>query len=222
MNFRYRKIAKPVALLVTLAVGQLYIAAGFADSNRSTRVSESRPAEASGILSTTNSKAITVNGASAITGASIPSGATIETPAGVGATIKIAGMGTICIAPNSKVIVEFDQGNIKVTVVEGCGILKTLKNTGGVVTSAQGNLGQIDAATGGAVDVCSRTGQAPTINQGAAADAGAGASALDCGAAGAAAAPGGIPLPATIALFAGGATGLFFLFRGDNPSPSNP
>lgn len=227
MNLRYRKIATPLALFVTLAVGQLYVGASLAESNVTSRVSGAAPAQLAGILSTTDNKAITVNGASAVSGATIPTGAVIETPAGVGATIKLAGLGNICIAPNSKAIVEFDQqggaGNVKVTLTEGCAILRTLKGAAGVVSSAQGPLGQIDAATGGAIDVCSRTGSAPLINQGAAADAGAGASALDCGAAGAAAAaPTGIPVGATIAILAGGVGGLVLLFRGNNPSPSGP
>ena len=227
MNLRYRNISTPIALLVTLAIGQLFIGAGFAEANFVSLAPEATPAPILGILSTHDNKPITVNGASALGGATIPSGATIETPDGVGATIKLPGMGTICIAPNSKVLVEFDRtgktGTIKITVLEGCVILTTLKNIAGLVVSGQGNLGQTPAATGGTVDVCAKAGSAPSVDQGAAATAGAGASALDCGAAGAAAAPPtGIPVGATVAILAGGAGGLYELFRGGNPSTSSP
>jgi hypothetical protein len=225
MNLRYRKITTPIALLVALAIGQLYVGTGLAESNFVSRPSEVTPAPLMGILSTRDNKPITVNGASALTGATIPSGATIETPDQVGATIKLGVLGNICLGPNTKVVIEFDRqgkaGNVKITLIEGCVILRTQKDTAGLITSAQGTIGQTDAATGGSIDVCARAGSAPSINQGAAATAGAGASALDCGAAGAAAAPPtGIPLSATLAIITGGGTGLYLLFRGNNPSPS--
>jgi hypothetical protein len=227
MILRYRKFSAPVALLVTLALAQLYVGTGLAESNSAARAAGPNAAQIMGILSTRDGKPITVNGASAVTGATIPSGATVETPAGVGATIKLGPLGSVCIAPNSKVVIEFDRtgnaGNIKVSVMEGCVILRTQKDTAGLVTSAQGTIGEIPAATGGSIDACSRAGAAPVINQGAASDAGAGASTLDCsGAAGAAAIPTGIPVSATVAMIAGGGAGLFVLFRGGNPSPSGP
>lgn len=226
MNFRYQKITTATTLLVVLAVAQVYVGVTFAEPKSGPTVSEAVPAQVLGILTTSNSKPITVNGASAISGATIATGATIETPDNVGATIRLGPLGSICIAPRTKLTLEFDRsgnaGSVKVNLTEGCVILRTLKNTAGTVNSSQGILGQINAATGGAIDVCLKAGAAPMINQGAAADAGAGASALDCGAAGAAAAPTGIPIGATIAMFAGGGTGLYLLFRGGNPSPSAP
>lgn len=225
MNQRYRKITTPIALLVTLAIAQLYVGVGLAESTFVSSVPEAAPA-LMGILTTGNNKPITVNGASAISGATIPTGATIETPDKVGATIRLGPLGSICVAPNTKFTLEFDRqgnvGTIRINVTEGCVILRTSKGTVGTLNSAQGMVGQTAAATGGAIDVCSRSGAAPVVNQGAAVDAGAGASAVDCGAAGAAAAPTGIPVGATIAMIAGGGAGLYLLFRGGNPSPSGP
>jgi hypothetical protein len=221
MKFRYRKLTTAVAMLVTLAVGQLYIGISFAEPNSGTRVTNA-VTQLTGVLTTSDGKAITVNGASAISGATILSGSTIETPDGVGATIRLAGLGSICIAAKTKLTLEFDeQGKlVKVTLTEGCIILRTPQNVAGTINGAQGIIGQIPATDGGSFDVCLRPGGAPSINRGAAVDAGAGASALDCGAAGAAAAPTGLN-PAVAAIFiGGGAAGLFFLFRGTNPSPS--
>jgi len=224
MNFRYQKLTTAIALLVTLAVGQLYIGMTFAAPNTGTTVSGAVP-QLMGILTTSSNKPITVNGASAVNGATIPTGATIETPEGVGATIKLGPLGTICIAEKTKLTLEFDQQGklVKINVTEGCVILRTPKDVAGTINGPQGIIGQIPAANGGSLDVCMRPGAAPSINQGAASDAGAGASALDCGAAGAAAAPpGGIPPAVTAAFIGGGALGLFLLFRGANPSPSGP
>ena len=224
MNFRYQKITVVTALVLTLAVGQLYIGATFAEVTSNALAPESLAVAQLGVLTTTSNKPITVNGASATSGATIPSGATIETPSGVGATIRLGRLGSICVGPNTKLSLDFDQqGNLlKVTLIEGCVILRTTKNVSGVINGAQGVLGQISGSTGGQLDVCAKQGAAPAINQGAAADAGAGASPLDCGAAGAAAAPTGIPPAVAAAFIGGGAAGLFLLFRGSNPSPSAP
>jgi hypothetical protein len=225
LKFTHHKGITVAALLLTVAVAQLGVAAGFAESNATPSVSEAVP-QLLGVLTTSDNKPIMVNGAEATSGASIPSGASIETPAGVGATIRVGPLGRICISPNSKVTVEFDRqgtvGTIKVTISDGCVILSTLKDTTGTVITAQGTAGQTGPSNNGSIDVCSRSGAAAVINQGAAADAGAGASRLDCGdVAGAAAAPpGGIPPAATVAMTAGSGTALYLLFRGGNPSPS--
>ena len=225
MNLRYQRLTTATALLVTLAVGQLYVGITFAEANSALSAPEPVPVQLMGILTTSGNKPITVNGANAISGATIPSGATIETPDGVGATIRLGPLGSLCIAPNTKLRLEFDQQGklVKVTVTEGCVILRTSKNVSGVINGPQGVIGQIAAtATGGSLDVCLKPGAAPSINQGAAVDAGAGASAVDCGAAGAAAAPTGIPPAVTAAFIGGGAAGLYFLFRGSNASSSAP
>ena len=226
MNFRYQKITTITALLVTVAVGQVYIGVTFAEPNSGASVSVAAPQQLMGILTTTNNKPIIVNGASAISGATIPAGATIETPDGVGATIRLGALGSICIAPNTKLTIEFGKqaniGDVKLNLTEGCAILRTSKNTAGTFNTAQGIAGQTNAATGGSIDVCLRSGGTPSVDQGSAVDAGAGASAVDCGAAGAAAVPAGIPPAVSIAFIGGGATGLYLLFRGGNPSSSGP
>lgn len=226
MHFRYQKITTVTALLVTAVVGQLFIGVTFAGPNAGASVSVRAPQQIMGILTTSQNKPILVNGANAISGATIPPGATIETPDSVGATIRLGALGSLCIAPNTKLVLEFDRqgnnGNVKVNLSEGCAILRTLKNTAGTFNTAQGLAGQINAATGGSIDVCLRPGGTPSVDQGSASDAGAGASAVDCGAAGAAAIPAGIPPAVTVAFIGGGATGLYLLFRGGNPSPSNP
>lgn len=214
MKFRNNKLTTAISLLVTLAVGQLYLGVAFAETKTRTQLM--------GVLTTSSGKAITVNGASAVSGATIASGSTIETPDGVGATIRLGELGSICLAEKTKLTLEFDQSGklVKVNLTEGCIILQTPKDVAGTINGAQGIIGQIAATNGGSMDVCLRPGAAPSINQGHALNAGAGASALDCGAAGAAAIPTGLN-PAVAALFiGGGAAGLFFLFRGTNPSPS--
>ena len=226
MHFRYQKITTIIALLVTVAVGQLFTGVTFAEPNSSASVAATAPQPIMGILTTSQNKPILVNGASTISGASIPPGATIETPDNVGATIRLGALGSLCIAPNTKLVLEFDRqgniGSVKVNLSEGCAILRTLKDTAGTFNTAQGLAGQTSAASNGSIDVCLKPGGTPSVDQGSAVDAGAGASAVDCGAAGAAAIPAGIPPAVTVAFIGGGATGLYLLFRGGNPSPSGP
>ena len=226
MHFRYQKITTIIALLVTVAIGQLFTGVTFAEPNSGASVSAPAPQPIMGILTTSQNKPILVNGASTISGASIPPGATIETPDNVGATIRLGALGSLCIAPNTKLVLEFDRqgniGSVKVNLSEGCAILRTLKDTAGTFNTAQGLAGQTSAASNGSIDVCLKPGGTPSVDQGSAVDAGAGASAVDCGAAGAAAIPPGIPPAVTVAFIGGGATGLYLLFRGGNPSPSGP
>src|SRR6266853_2984451 len=122
MNFKYQKITAATALILALAVGQLYIGTTFAEVSSNAIVPEAVPAAIMGVLTTTSNKSITVNGASATSGATIPNGATIETPSGVGATIRLGRRGSMCVGPNTKLSIEFDQqGNlVKVTLIEGC------------------------------------------------------------------------------------------------------
>ena len=216
VKFRSHKSAVAFAIVFVLALGQVCVGVGHA---------ETKAAQLMGVLTTSDGKAVTVNGAAAVTGASVPTGAVIETPDGVGATLRLAGLGSVCIAAGSRVTIEFtEQGNagtIKVTVATGCVILNTQKDTTGSVITPDGLAGQTGPSAIGSIDVCSRSGAAAVINQGAAFDAGAGASRLDCAAGAAAIPPTGIPVGATIAMIGGGAGGFYFLFRGGNPSPSN-
>lgn len=222
MKNKSQRGAVAIAITLVLALTQVYVSVGLADT---TPESKATVAQLMGVLTTRDNKAVTVNGAAALTGATVPSGAVIETSDGVGATLRLAGLGSLCIAPGSKVTVEFDQqgnaGSIKVTVVTGCVILNTQKDTTGTVITPDGVAGQTGPATIGSIDVCSRPGAAASVNQGSAFDAGAGASRLDCAAGAAAVEPTGIPVGATIAMIGGGAGGFFLLFRGGNPSPSS-
>ena len=123
MHLKYQKITTVIALLVTVAVGQLYIGVTFAEPNSGASISVTAPQPIMGILTTSQNKPILVNGASAISGATIPTGATIETPDNVGATIRLGALGSLCIAPNTKLVLDFDrQGNLGKAVALNTGI----------------------------------------------------------------------------------------------------
>ena len=227
MNFRNQKILTAAALLVIFAVTQVYIGVSFAKPNGGVAPAAA-PQQLMGILTTRDNQPILVNGVSTVSGATIPSGATIETPDKVGATINIGALGSLCIAPNTRLTVQFSRsgngGDINVGLTQGCVILTTVKNVKGTIAAAQASA-QINPTIGGTIDVCLQAGEAPKVNEAAAANAGAGASGLGCNPpAGAAAIPRGLfglGRTATAAIFAG-TGGVVACIVFCNPSPSTP
>ncbi|MGZ8842196.1 MAG: hypothetical protein ACXW18_00945 [Pyrinomonadaceae bacterium] len=204
MRSKYKRSFTAVTLLILLAVMQAYAGTGLATRNSNVTDLSAAPQQISGILTTQANKPITVNGASAATGATILSGAMIETPDGVTATISIPGHGTLEIAANTKLTLEIDQnGNIKVNLIQGCLVLRTMKGSSGEVDNAQGVIGKTDSSKNDELNVC------PGVKT-----------------AGAAAGGGGLSTGAKVAIVAavGGGLGaaLAFGLRGSNPSPGAP
>jgi len=221
MNFRNQKITTAAALLLVFAVAQVYIGVSFAGSNGG-GVPVAPPQQLMGILTTSDNQPVLVNGVSTISGATIPAGAVIETPDKVRATITVGGLGTVCIGPNTKLTLDFDQngkkGNVNVLLTAGCVIVATAKDVKGQITAAS----QITPTTGGTIDVCLNAGEPAVVNKGAAANAGAGAGASCLPPAGAAAVPPDWDLGtrATAAIIGGTGVTLCIIFC--NPSPSSP
>lgn len=220
MFLKRRKGIKAITTLVLFSVAQIGMQVGFAEPTPpSTPIPV--PQQFIARLTTRNNQPITVNGNSAATGASIVTGATIETGADQSATVNLGPLGTLDIAPNTKLVLTYDdKGNVKVVIVTGCAILTTKKKATGEVATEQGSAGKTDPKAGGILDICLPAGStSPVVGQGAAAAAGAGAG-------GAAAATGGggglfgIGVPGTIAIIgAGVAAGLTPLYAfQDNPS----
>jgi hypothetical protein len=177
---------------------------------------------------------VTVGGNSAKSGETIFSGQSIQTPAGVGATVNLPGLGRVDIAPNTNLTLSFGDGKTNVVLVSGCVILTANRGTVGSVESG-GSTQSTEGDKGGVIDVCSSTsGGAPIVGQGAAAAAGAGAAGGGATAAATAAGAGGlfgIGTTNTIVLLV--ATGTIAAAstaavintpcrRGPNPSPGTP
>src|SRR5713226_9687613 len=109
MNPKHKRIAILIALFLILAVTQVYVAVSFAGpSSVRSKASAVSPQEPAGILTTGGNKPITVNGVNAISGTTILSEAIIETPDKVGATVNLGSLGTLYIAPNTRLKLEFD------------------------------------------------------------------------------------------------------------------
>jgi hypothetical protein len=175
MNRRHKRY-KVLAALLLFAMAQLAIQIAFAASTSPTPAAPI-PQQFIARLTTKNNQPITVNGNSAATGASIVTGATIETGADQSATVNLGSLGTLDIAPNTKLVLTYDEnGHIKVTLVYGCAVVAAKKKTIAEVGTEQGGTAaKTDSAKGGIIDICFPPGAAaPTVGQGAAAAAGAG------------------------------------------------
>ena len=212
MNQKHAVGSRVIAALLLLAIIQISLQVGFAEPNNTTNPVVV-PQQVIARLTTRNNQPIIVNGLSANTGASILTGATIETGADQSATVNLGSLGSLDIAPNTKLVLTYDdQGNVKVVLVYGCAVLTAKKKTTGEIATEQGTAAKNDPAAGGILNVCFPQGAAaPTVNPGAVA-ASTGNGGLF-----------GLGTAATIAIFGGvGAAALTPLFFQDNPSGSNP
>jgi hypothetical protein len=164
MSIRQRKSMKAIAVFVAFAVVQVYIQLSFAGT-----VSPSYAMLVQQQLivrvTTSGNRPILVNGNSTASGGSLATGAIIETPDGVSATIDLGPLGTLDLAPNSKVVLDFDcppapptppapgtepePCKVKVRVLAGCVVLKTKKGTEGQIDTEQQEKVQESQRTGG-------------------------------------------------------------------------
>ncbi len=213
MSQKRRNGSRAIAALLLFSIIQIGLATGVT----------AIPQQFVARLTTRNNQPITINGLSATTGASILTGATIETGADQSATVNLGPLGTLDIAPNTKLVLTYDdKGNVKAMIIYGCVILAAKKKTTGEVATEQGSAGKTDPAVGGVLDVCFPPGAtAPTVGQGAAAAAGAGATTATATGAGGLF---GLGTAATVAIIAGyiGEVALVPLVFQDNPSGSQP
>src|SRR5215211_1361713 len=195
MNQKRRNVSRAIAALLLFSITQIGLA------TKATAV----PQQFIARLTTRNNQPITVNGNSAATGASILTGATIETGADQSATVNLGPLGTLDIAPNTKLVLTYDdQGNVKAMLVYGCAILTAKKKTTGEIATEQGSAGRTDPAAGGVLEVCFPQGAtSPTIGKGVAVGAGAGAPASAPAAAAGGGGLFGLGTAATIAIFGG-------------------
>jgi hypothetical protein len=203
MTTTRRKVKATIVVLLVYSILQIGAQLAFAQPASSiTKVAIQQ--QLVGRLTTANNKPVTVNGVSASTGAAIASGATIETRADESATVELGPLGRLTIAPNTKVVLTFDEtGAVKALVMAGCVTLIANKGTKGEVATESATIGTTDPAVGGTIANCPGAPAPPPPS-------GEGGGGLF-----------GIGTAATVAVFtAGGLAALTPLFFQDNPSPS--
>jgi len=206
MRFKQLTASRAIAIIVMFAIAQVSLQIGLAQAQFIARLNK-----------TNSNQPILVNGLSASPGASIVTGATIETLSDQTAEINLGSFGTIELAPNTQIRLDYDQnGNTKVTLIRGCVILRSKNNADGEIATEQGTAAKNDKKKGGAADVCFINGQT-TVNQNAAANAISGVSTKAAG--------DGLSAGAIAAIVAGigGAIAVaIVLSRDDSPNRPNP
>src|ERR1041385_8607894 len=154
MNQQRRNGPRAIAALLLLSIMQVGLQVGLAEPTNAINVTPV-PQQVVARLTTRNNQPITVNGLGASTGASILTGATIETGADQSATVNLGPLGSLDIAPNTKLVLTYDdQGNVKALLVYGCAILTARKKTKGEIATEQGTAGKTDPAAGGVLRQC--------------------------------------------------------------------
>lgn len=203
MNLKRRKASMAIAAFLLFSISQVGLQVGLAEPN-TTKTATVVPQQILGRLTTPNNQPVTVNGQSASSGSSIVSGATIETGADQTATVNVGPLGSVNIAPNTKVVLTFAQGTLKAVVITGCVSVHAKKNTTGEIANEQGTGNKTDPLKDGTLDNCAPPPGPPPANETAGGLFGLG-------------------WPATIAILsAATAAGLTPLFFQDNPSRSTP
>ncbi|MFL6332204.1 MAG: hypothetical protein ACJ754_02570, partial [Pyrinomonadaceae bacterium] len=162
------RIVKATAFALVLSVTHLCLSAELVRAATARLVAKATTAApqgaAQGRLTTRGNNAVTVNGNSAKSGETIFTGQSIQTPAGVGATVNLPGIGHADIAPNSNLTLSFESGKVNVTLASGCVILTANRGNVGSV-EVGGTTQRTEGDQGGVIDACSSTtpGAAPLV-----------------------------------------------------------
>jgi hypothetical protein len=207
MSPKQRRITGLVGLFLIFAVTHVYVGVSYAEPgppNKTVSVAAPAAPAPPAILNICHNKRVTVNGASVASGATVLTTSTIETGDRVTAKVTFGPLGILEIAPNTKERLDFDQNGVKVTLIDGCVILKTKKNWSGEVITEQTPPARSDTSKG----TLNAKVAAGVLATGAAA-----ACAVGCGTAAVALIP---------AATAAGAAAAAVIPHGTNPSPSAP
>lgn len=213
MTTQRRKGIRAIAVVLAFAMAQLSIQLSFAEPTSSATLAP-MPQQFVARLTTTGNQPITVNGASAASGASILTGAMIETPAATSATIDLGALGSVELAPNTLVQLDFaDDGTVRVKVLRGCVKVKKSGPSEADMYTAEGASEKTNSGRRG-LGFCYLNGTLDPIGQSAAAGGGAGGEGLGAGVTAAIIISAiAVPLVLWAALHGRGGT---------NPSPSTP
>ena len=136
MAVRKMKALKALALFLIFCFAQVYVQAGLGSPG--TGIPVPQGARLITARLTTRGGAILVNGSSANTGDTILTGASIEVPDQVSATIDLGSLGTLDIAPNSSLQLDYTDTGVRVNLKRGCATFKAKGNWNGEIYTDQG------------------------------------------------------------------------------------
>lgn len=148
MRFRSHKIAKAIALFLTISMTHICVQATFASpgiiGKRVLNASRT-PSQATGILSTSGNRSITVDGNTVNPGATIASGAQLQIPDGVTATVDLGPLGSVDFSANTEAVLTYSDTEINVRLRRGCATVRTKKDdVKGIIVNPDGVTDQTD------------------------------------------------------------------------------
>lgn len=155
MSPQHRNPTAILALFLIFSLTQIYAGASIFKPRINTKETIKRQelGQAVAKLITTRNQPVMVNGNRASTGRTILTGATIEVPKGVAADIDLGPQGDVFLAPETKVSLNFDSGNVAVNLIQGGVRLDLKKGTTGVVNTAKGRAGITDPGRDSSLDI---------------------------------------------------------------------
>jgi hypothetical protein len=204
MRIRQRKAFQAVAAFLAFSFLQIGVQVGFAVDRTPATVFPIPQQLILAKVERVRGTALSVNGNSASTGATITTNSMIETGPDTAVTINLGSLGSLDVAPNTRLELTYDNNGVKARLITGCVILRTKNKKSGEVTNEQNNSAGKTPPAGGLLDICIPNPTAnPIVNQGAAAAAGAGTAGAAAAGAGGAGGLFGLGTAGTILLFSG-------------------
>ncbi|MFN2456105.1 MAG: hypothetical protein ABR577_18020 [Pyrinomonadaceae bacterium] len=150
MSSRLQKINRATALLVACAVSQVYVFGNAPKINATTldadETTMSQPETVFGLLIARGTTPILVNGEASPSGTTIRSGSQLQTGDQAEAMVQIGALGTLDIAPNTNLTLEFDKKSVNVKVASGNASLKTSEGIKGFVETPDNVTNQNNSA----------------------------------------------------------------------------
>jgi hypothetical protein len=157
MISKRRKLDKALALFLALSTFHLYVQVS----------AVAAPPQITGKLSTTNNRSILVDKNEAKTGATILDGMTLETSDCVGATVRFGALNEVDLGINTVAIINYSAGHLKVTLRQGCAIIRVGPDMEGTIETPDGNrtpATQPDSLNRHDADVCYPSGAVRDFN----------------------------------------------------------
>jgi hypothetical protein len=170
MILKRQKLVKAVALLLAFSVFQLYAQANrvVAAGPETSIQDPATPApQATGKLSTTANRNILVDRNEASTGATILDGATLQTSDCVSATVRFGPLDEVSLGINSVAVINYGAGKLRVTLKQGCAIVRTGPDVEGTIDTPDGkstSATQPDSSNRRSTEVCYPSGTAREFN----------------------------------------------------------
>jgi hypothetical protein len=171
MRFRSHRIAKAIALFLTLSMLHICVQATGASPGRIGKraINGSQgPIQTAGILSTSGNKSIIVDGNPVNPGATIPSGAQLQIPDGVTATVDLGPLGSVDFTANTEAVLTYTDTEINVKLRRGCATVRTKKDeVKGIVVNPEGITEETDTAKKKRrANLCAALVTAPSVSGG--------------------------------------------------------